>query len=53
MFEIITYYECLKIMLAKLTAQGRFEYQGKQVVPIDEHIRCGCDCVIKPSVIWE
>ncbi|XP_060817693.1 uncharacterized protein LOC132908081 isoform X1 [Bombus pascuorum] len=38
-----------EIMLAKLTAQGKFEYQGKQVVPIDEHIKCECDCVIKPS----
>lgn len=51
MFEIITYYECLKIMLAELIGPNNFKYLGKKVVPIDEHIRCGCDCAIKPSVI--
>lgn len=48
--NIITHDECLKIVVAKFMGD-RFEYQGKQVVPIDVDTKCECNCIIKPSVI--
>ncbi|XP_043509758.1 vascular endothelial growth factor A isoform X1 [Frieseomelitta varia] len=37
-----------EIVVAKFMGD-RFEYQGKQVVPIDVDTKCECNCIIKPS----
>lgn len=39
----------LKVIVASVKDLG---YKGRQIVPLEEHTKCKCDCRIKEEVIW-
>lgn len=38
-----------EILVTILESSGKLKYQGKRIVPIEEHTQCTCDCKIKET----
>jgi len=36
-----------QVVVSKVTAEGGLSYSEKQIIPLEEHTRCKCDCRIK------
>lgn len=52
LFQLITLLiNVLKIFVTALESNNGLRYQGKRIVPIEEHTQCTCDCKIKETVI--
>lgn len=48
--EVIILMLLFQVHVSKYIGKSKLEYRGTKVVTVEKHVKCNCECKVKPTV---